>query len=74
MPTRTADARRQLQRRYAPTDVVVFHDPADAELVGDMPLLEGKAAAAQGPGPLFFVCRDYACDAPTEDLAEVLES
>jgi hypothetical protein len=34
-----------------------------------IPLLQGKTAATDLP--VFFLCRNYACEAPTESLEEV---
>ena len=73
---RTRDALGRLWRRYAPTDLVVLLDPEAAALgalLDEIPLLEGKLEAASGPGPSFFVCRNFTCQAPTTDLDAVLE-
>ncbi len=68
-------ALHQLWRRYAPSTAVVHLDPSGEdsdELSRQVPLLQGKADAADPDAATFFVCRNYACKAPTTELTEVL--
>ncbi len=62
-------------RAYSPGTLVAVLDPARADveaLTARVPLLAGKAEASDSTRPLFFVCRSYACEAPTADLSEAL--
>ncbi|MFN2483634.1 MAG: thioredoxin domain-containing protein [Candidatus Limnocylindria bacterium] len=60
--------RRAVARPYVPNLVVA--PLAAGSRVGDWPLFEGKHAI--GGRVTAFVCRGYACDAPTDDPAEAV--
>jgi len=67
-----ADPRAILLRRaaatpYAPDLVVAPLDPASD--IGEWPLFVGKDGDAEGP--LAYLCRGYACEAPTRDPARL---
>ncbi len=65
----------RLWRRFAPHEIVVRLDPQAAdleELETALPLLAGKASVAESARPLYFACRDYACEAPTTDLDTII--
>ena len=69
----TTQALRQLWLQYAPNDLIVQLDPDDgqrSEIEAAVPLWIGKTAPP--PGPIFYVCHDYTCQAPTSSLEEVL--
>ena len=68
----TKEALRRIRAVYAPDLAVVLLDserPVDANLV---PLLEGKSAGPDPDAPRFYLCENYACQAPTFSLEEVL--
>jgi hypothetical protein len=69
----TRESLAELWRRYAPHEVIALKDPSSAEAAeidSEIPLLRGKSEI---DGALtFYVCRNYACQAPTTDLAEIL--
>ncbi len=71
--TSTKQALGDLWRRYTPHEVIALFDPSAsdaAKIENEVPLLRGKT---QINGALtFYVCQDYACQAPTTDLEEVL--
>jgi uncharacterized protein YyaL (SSP411 family) len=71
----TKQALRALWGRYAPHDLIVLFDPEapDAAELEALPLLAGRAAAADAGVPTFFICRQYTCEAPTTDLDDLLE-
>jgi uncharacterized protein YyaL (SSP411 family) len=63
---------QEIQRRFLPNLVLVFRpteEQQEREVVKLIPFLaelkpvDGKATA--------YVCRDYACDLPTTDLAQL---
>jgi uncharacterized protein YyaL (SSP411 family) len=73
--TSTRQALSDLWRRYAPREVLAVLDPSatDAARIEDeVPLLRDKTMI--GGVLTFYVCQDYACQAPTTDLHEVLEA
>ena len=73
----TTAAVAALWRRFAPHEIVLRLDPNTADLKAlesEVPLLEGKATVAEPTRPLYFACRDYACEAPTTDLAAIIAS
>jgi len=59
--------RREVARHYVPRRIEAVHDPAQGDV--QLPLLRGKALV-NGRAAL-YVCRDYACDAPVTDAAEI---
>ncbi len=66
---------RSLWRQFRPHDLVIAFDPdaADAERAArELPLLQGKRL--ESGRPTFYLCSDYACQAPTHDAAEILAS
>ncbi len=69
----TRQALSDLWRRYTPHEVVAVLDPSAADaarIEAEVPLLRSKTAI---DGTLtFYVCRNYACQAPTTDLEEIL--
>jgi uncharacterized protein YyaL (SSP411 family) len=54
---------RTLHGRYMPNKVVALRS-LEASRQTDVPLLEGKTA--MGAGPTVYLCRKFACSAPTE--------
>ena len=67
-----AEALATLWRQFRPHDLIVAHDPAAngaTEATQEVPLLAGKAMI-EGK-PTFYLCRNFACEAPTHDAAEV---
>jgi uncharacterized protein YyaL (SSP411 family) len=71
----TREALGRLWRRYAPHEVVALKDPSSeeaAEVESEIPLLSGKSEI--GGALTYYVCRNYACQAPTTHLEEVLAS
>ena len=66
----------KLWRRFAPHEIVVGLDPEAANLEAletEVPLLAGKAIVSETARPLYFACRNYACEAPTTDLDAVID-
>jgi uncharacterized protein YyaL (SSP411 family) len=57
-----ASLAREVATRYVPSLVLVGGEGPSAEGIA---LLEGRGGAE----PMAYVCRSYACDAPTEDPA-----
>jgi hypothetical protein len=52
--------------RFLPARVIAGHrSPVPAEVAQEVPLLAGKQALAGRPAA--YVCRDFACRAPTSD-------
>jgi len=71
----TKEALARIWRRFAPHEIVVGLDPEAADLSileNEVPLLAGKATVGETARPLYFACRDYACEAPTADLDAVI--
>ena len=71
----TKEALARVWRRFAPHEIVLGLDPGAEDLPqleSEVPLLEGKASVTEATRPLYFACRDYACDAPTTDLDAVI--
>jgi uncharacterized protein len=56
-----------LARVYLPNRILGHHDPAAGG--SDLPLLQGKALV--GGRAALYICREYACQAPVTDPAEV---
>jgi uncharacterized protein YyaL (SSP411 family) len=59
---------------YVPNAVfsrLLIDAPDAAQLSQRIPLLKGKQALAKQP--TVFVCRDYACQAPTDDVQKLIE-
>jgi uncharacterized protein YyaL (SSP411 family) len=68
----TREALRRVWRIFSPHSAVALLDPAwpNRQAVEDrIPLFEGKAA--RDGSPVFYLCRNYACQAPTENLEEI---
>jgi uncharacterized protein YyaL (SSP411 family) len=68
----TKQALDRIRRTFTPNVAVAFLDPSwpDRQAVEDrIPLLKGKKAA--NGTPLFYLCENYACQSPTEDVAEI---
>jgi uncharacterized protein YyaL (SSP411 family) len=56
-------------QRFLPNKVVALREPWDDEIVGLVPLLEGRD---EGDGkPTAYVCRNRACQMPTNDPREL---
>jgi hypothetical protein len=73
--TDTDAALRRLWRAFAPNVAIGRLDPGApdaATLASRVPLLEGKTAGPEPEKPRFYLCESYACQAPTEELDEVL--
>jgi uncharacterized protein len=70
----SADTRALLNvmdARYLPNRVVLGRTPEDEQLGSLSPLMEGKTAL-NGHATI-YVCRNYACQAPTSDPAELAQ-
>ncbi|MCH7823673.1 MAG: thioredoxin domain-containing protein [Acidobacteria bacterium] len=66
-------ALRSLWGQFRPHDLIVSFDPASdeaAQAPAEIPLLAGKKVVDQRP--TFYVCENYACQAPTHDVDEVI--
>ncbi len=66
----------ELWRRFKPHEIIVGLDPDAAELEAletEVPLLAGKTTVSETARPLYFACRNYACEAPTTDLDAVID-
>ncbi len=71
----TREALERIWSVFDPRTAVAFLDPdwPHRQKVEDqVPLLKGKEGAEHGP--VFYVCEDYACKAPTESLDAVEEA
>jgi uncharacterized protein YyaL (SSP411 family) len=71
----TRDALRRLWRRFDPNLALLAFDPASPDaprLRQEASLLEGKTAGPDREKPRFYLCEGYACQAPTDDLDEIL--
>ena len=66
---RSAALRRAAATPYAPDLVVAGVAPGDS--LGERPLISGKVA--RDGVPTAYVCRGYACEAPTTDPGTVIE-
>jgi uncharacterized protein YyaL (SSP411 family) len=71
----TREALRRLWGRYAPDLALTFLDPGSpdaARLLEKVPLLEGKTAGPDPDKPRFYLCESFSCQAPTDELDEIL--
>jgi uncharacterized protein YyaL (SSP411 family) len=71
----TREALRRLWGRFAPGLALLLLDPASPDaprLQKEASLLEGKTAGPHPDKPRFHLCESYACQAPTDDLDEIL--
>jgi uncharacterized protein YyaL (SSP411 family) len=71
----TREALRRLWGRFAPGLALLLLDPASPDaprLQKEASLLEGKTAGPHPDKPRFYLCESYACQAPTDDLDEIL--
>ena len=71
----TKDALAKIWGLFTPNEAVALLDPSwphRDEIEQKVPLLTGKTPA--NGEPRFYVCENYACQAPTENLEKVLES
>ncbi len=66
----TEEALRRLWRRFAPDLALVLVDPS-APRPEATPLLEGKSPGPDPGKPRFYLCEEFACQAPTDDLDAV---
>ena len=72
---RTREAIRRLWSRFSPDLAVALLDPASADaprLLQEVSLLDGKTAGPDPDKPRFYLCASYACQAPTDELDEIL--
>lgn len=60
---------RAVREPYLPNKVVAGRMPGDDEAAHVVPLLEGRPQV--GGRPTAYVCRNYVCEAPTTDVAEL---
>jgi len=70
------DVQRALARLwgvYAPNVLVARLDPSAAP-PKDVPLFEGKAPGADPGVPRLYLCENYACQAPTDDVDAVVSA
>jgi uncharacterized protein YyaL (SSP411 family) len=70
--TSTRESLRRLWRLFAPDLALLLLDPASPELPKESSLLEGKTAGPDPDKPRFYLCESYACQAPTDELDEIL--
>jgi hypothetical protein len=73
----TREALRRLWGRFAPDLALALLDPGAPDvrrLQKAAPFLEGKTAGPDPDRPRFYLCEGYACQAPTDDLEEILAS
>ncbi len=71
--TATKEALSDLWSVYAPNVSIALTDPErDTEI--DIPLFEGKTAGPNPDAPRFYVCESYSCQAPTDDVSEVVST
>ncbi len=71
----TKDALAKIWGLFTPNEVVALLDPSwphRDEVERKVPLLTGKTPA--NGRPRFYVCENYACQAPTENLEDVLQA
>jgi uncharacterized protein YyaL (SSP411 family) len=64
-------ALERIWRVFSPSSLIAFKDPSWSHrqtVEEKVPLLKGKTG---NRGPLYYLCENYACQAPTEDLEEV---
>ena len=69
------EALRRLWGRYAPDLALARFDPDSPDavrLLKEAPLLEGKTSGPDPERPRFYLCESYACQAPTDELDEIL--
>jgi uncharacterized protein YyaL (SSP411 family) len=60
---------REVHRRYLPNKVLLGRAPADERLAALSPLMEARGMV--NGRPTAYVCESYACQAPTNDPAEL---
>jgi hypothetical protein len=70
----TKEALRRLWGRFAPDLALALLDPEASERMRALPLLEGKTTGPDPDKPLFYLCESYSCQAPTDDLEEILNA
>ncbi|HLE20127.1 MAG TPA: thioredoxin domain-containing protein, partial [Vicinamibacteria bacterium] len=71
----TREALRRIWRLFTPHEAVALLDPAwphREEVEQKVPLLQGKTLA--DGRPRFYVCENYTCRAPTENLDVVIDA
>ncbi len=69
----TQEALLDLWSVYAPNVSIALTDPERDKGV-DIPLFEGKTAGPNPDAPRFYVCESYSCQAPTDDVSEVVST
>jgi uncharacterized protein len=67
----TQEALRRLRSRFAPDLALVLLDPSAPHRSEATPLLEGKLPGPDPGKPRFYLCEEFACKAPTDDLDTV---
>jgi len=73
--TSTEEALRRVWARFAPDLALAMLDPGSpdaARLRERAPLLEGKVAGPDPDEPRFYLCESYACQAPTDEIEQIL--
>jgi uncharacterized protein YyaL (SSP411 family) len=60
---------RAVREPYVPNKVVAATQPGDVNAPREIPLLEGRKTVQDRAAA--YVCRNYVCQAPTTDPAEV---
>jgi len=68
----TKEALLELWSVYAPNVSIALTDP-EREGV-DIPLFEGKTAGPNPEDPRFYICASYSCEAPTDDVSQVVST
>ena len=69
----TQEALLDLWSVYAPNVSIALTDPERDKGV-DIPLFEGKTAGPNPDAPRFYVCENYSCQAPTDDVTQVVST
>ncbi len=71
----TRESLRRFWSLFAPDLALLLLDPASSDaprLQKEASLLEGKTAGPDPDKPRFYLCESYACQAPTDELDEIL--
>ena len=68
---RTVDIRKEFSQRYLPNTVVLAKTPRNEERLSRLAPYTREQEAVEGK-PTFYLCRNYACSAPTNSFEQVL--
>ena len=72
--TAVRDAVSKLWSVYAPNVSIALMDSVRASRRTGIPLFEGKTPGDDPDIPRLYVCENYACQAPTDDVSEVIST